>query len=53
MELVKLEAHRQLRQQAPQGMAKKSAIPDRLRQQVRERAQGRCEYCLIHEADMY
>lgn len=26
-------------------------IPDELRRQVIERAQGRCEYCLIHEAD--
>ena len=26
-------------------------IPDELRRQVIERAQGRCEYCLIHESD--
>jgi len=30
-----------------------TSIPERLRRQVRERAAGRCEYCLIHEADMY
>jgi len=30
-------------------MTKKLFIPERLRRQVRERAQGRCEYCLIHE----
>lgn len=30
-----------------------TSIPERLRRQVRERADGRCEYCLIHEADMY
>ena len=34
-------------------MAKKNAVPERLRRQVQERAQGRCEYCLIHESDMY
>ena len=34
-------------------MTKKSPVPYRLRRQVQERAQGRCEYCLIHEADMY
>jgi len=34
-------------------MTKKSTVPERLRRQVRERAQGRCEYCLIHESDMY
>src|SRR5579875_401523 len=34
-------------------MARKPAVPERLRRQVQERAQGRCEYCLIHEADMY
>src|SRR5947209_18462187 len=34
-------------------MAKKPSVPERLRRQVQERAQGRCEYCLIHEADMY
>lgn len=28
-----------------------SYIPDALRQQVIERAQGRCEYCLIHQDD--
>ncbi len=26
-------------------------VPDRLRRQARDRAQGRCEYCLIHEED--
>jgi hypothetical protein len=34
-------------------MTKKASIPERLRRQVQDRAQGRCEYCLIHEADMY
>lgn len=34
-------------------MARKSAVPERVRRLVQERAQGRCEYCLIHEADMY
>ena len=34
-------------------MARKPSIPERIRRQVQERAQGRCEYCLIHEADMY
>jgi hypothetical protein len=34
-------------------MAKKPSVPERLRRQVQERAQGRCEYCLIHESDMY
>jgi HNH endonuclease len=34
-------------------MTKKNSIPERLRRQVQERAQGRCEYCLIHELDMY
>ena len=34
-------------------MTRKPSIPERLRRQVRERAQGRCEYCFIHEADMY
>ena len=32
-------------------MAKKPSVPERLRRQVQERAQGRCEYCLIHESD--
>ncbi len=34
-------------------MARKPSVPERLRRQVQERAQGRCEYCLIHESDMY
>jgi 5-methylcytosine-specific restriction endonuclease McrA len=34
-------------------MVRKPSVPERLRRQVQERAQGRCEYCLIHEADMY
>jgi len=34
-------------------MTRKIFIPERLRRQVQERAQGRCEYCLIHESDMY
>ena len=34
-------------------MAKKTSVPERVRRQVQERAQGRCEYCLIHEEDMY
>lgn len=34
-------------------MTRKPSVPERVRRQVQERAQGRCEYCLIHEADMY
>jgi hypothetical protein len=34
-------------------MTKKTSVPERLRRQAQERAQGRCEYCLIHEDDMY
>ncbi len=34
-------------------MTRKLSVPQRLRRQVQERAQGRCEYCLIHESDMY
>ena len=34
-------------------MTKKTSLPERLRRQIQERAQGRCEYCLLHEADMY
>lgn len=34
-------------------MTRKSSIPERFRRQVQERARGCCEYCLIHEADMY
>ena len=34
-------------------MTRKSSVPERIRRQVQERAQGRYEYCLIHEADMY
>jgi 5-methylcytosine-specific restriction endonuclease McrA len=34
-------------------MTKKASVSERLRRQVQERAQGRCEYCLIHEFDMY
>lgn len=34
-------------------MTKKFPIAERLRRQVQERAQGRCEYCLVHEEDMY
>ena len=34
-------------------MTRKPSIPERLRRQVQERAQGWCEYCLIHESDMY
>jgi len=33
-------------------MADKQSIPERLRRQVRERANGRCEYCLLHSEDM-
>jgi 5-methylcytosine-specific restriction endonuclease McrA len=33
-------------------MADKQKIPQKLRQMVRERASGRCEYCLLHEEDM-
>src|SRR5579862_3300728 len=32
-------------------MAEKRHIPESLRSQARERAKGRCEYCLIHEDD--
>jgi hypothetical protein len=42
-ELVKLEAHRQLRQQASSGEDQKILRPQRLRPQVQERAQGRQE----------
>ena len=34
-------------------MAKKRRVPEKLRQQVRERANGCCEYCLVHEQDMF
>ena len=34
-------------------MAEKQTISERLRKQVRERANGRCEYCLLHSADMH
>lgn len=34
-------------------MIRRFSIPERLRRQTQERAQGRCEYCLIHESDMY
>lgn len=34
-------------------MTRKFSVPERLRRQVQERAKGRCEYCLVHEADMY
>ena len=34
-------------------MARKPAVPERMRRQVQERAQGRCEYCRIHEVDMF
>jgi 5-methylcytosine-specific restriction endonuclease McrA len=34
-------------------MTRKVFVPERLRRQVQERAQGQCEYCLIHELDMY
>ena len=34
-------------------MTKKPSVPERLRRQVQERVLGRCEYCLIHESDMY
>jgi len=34
-------------------MTRKPSVPERLRRQVQERAQGRCEYCLVHEADRY
>jgi hypothetical protein len=33
-------------------MAEKKKIPAKLRQQVRERAMARCEYCLLHEEDI-
>lgn len=28
-------------------------VSSRVRQQVRRRAEGKCEYCLVHEADSY
>ncbi len=34
-------------------MSRKSSILERLRRQVQERAQGRCEYCRIHEMDAF
>ena len=34
-------------------MTRKASISTRLRLQVRERARGRCEYCLIYESDLY
>jgi hypothetical protein len=34
-------------------MTEKQNIPDTLRRQARERAQNRCEYCLLHEDDAY
>jgi 5-methylcytosine-specific restriction endonuclease McrA len=34
-------------------MVRKPSLPERVRRQVQERVQGRCEYCLIHETDMY
>lgn len=34
-------------------MANKRRVPERLRQQVRQRAGDCCEYCLIHEDDAY
>jgi hypothetical protein len=34
-------------------MAKKKRVPERLRRPVRERAQSRCEYCLVREEDLY
>jgi hypothetical protein len=33
-------------------MARKQRVPEILRRQVRDRADGRCEYCLVHEDDM-
>ena len=30
-----------------------SVVPDALRRAVQTRAQGRCEYCLVHEADFH
>jgi hypothetical protein len=34
-------------------MTEKQNIPDALRRRARERAQNRCEYCLLHEDDAY
>jgi hypothetical protein len=34
-------------------MSKKKPIPAKLRRQVRERANGCCEYCLIPETDAH
>jgi HNH endonuclease len=33
-------------------MDTKRRVPEALRQQVRERGRGRCEYCLVHEEDV-
>jgi hypothetical protein len=30
-----------------------ASVSSRVRQQVRRRAKGRCEYCLVHEEDSY
>lgn len=34
-------------------MASKKRVPETLRRQVRVRASGCCEYCLVHEEDTY
>jgi hypothetical protein len=33
-------------------MARRKYIPEQLRRLIHDRAEGRCEYCLIHEDDM-
>lgn len=34
-------------------MAEKQRIPETHRRQVRDRARGHCEYCLLHDEDAY
>ena len=34
-------------------MVDKQRVPEALRRQVRERAHGHCEYCLLHDEDAY
>jgi HNH endonuclease len=34
-------------------MTRKTSVPERMRRQVQERTQGRCEYCLTNESDMF
>lgn len=34
-------------------MSEKQYVPEAMRRDVRERASGRCEYCLVNEEDAY